>query len=112
MAFSADGDGLYLVERQEGQTVLMFHHGATAPRTMRVLPDLYHWDVKLASGGPWLCSAGPPSPTRARPAVCEAQCPPFRSRLLIVDPDTAETRHESGEFDRTTAIDGFGHSIW
>ena len=113
IAFSADGDGLYLVERQEGQTVLTFHHGAAPPRIMRVLPDLYHWDVKLGSDGTLTLLGRTAVPYEGTaPLVCEAQCPPFRSRLLILDPDTAETRHESGDFDRTTAIDGFGPSIW
>ena len=113
MAFSADGTGLYLVERQEGQTVLTFHQGGPEARTLRILPDLYHWDVKLSSGGALALLGRTAVPYEGTgPLVCEAQCPPFRSRLLIVDPDTAETRYESGDFARTTAIDGFGHSIW
>ena len=113
MAFSADGSGLYLVERQEGQTVLTFHQGDGAARVLRVLPDLYHWDVRLQPDGALGLLGRTAVPYEGTgPLVCESQCPPFRSRLLVVDPDTAETRHESGDFDRNTAIDGFGHSIW
>jgi hypothetical protein len=46
------------------------------------------------------------------PLLCEQDCPPFRSRLVLAHPEAEETVHQSGDFDRHTAIDGFGDSIW
>jgi hypothetical protein len=113
MAFSADGSGLYLVERQEGRTVLTYHDGGAAPRELRVLGDLYHWDVQVRPGGALALLGRTAVPYEGtEPRLCAQDCPPFRSRLVLADPETGETTHESGDFDRHTAIDGFGDSIW
>lgn len=109
MAFAPDGSEVYLTVRREGRVALVRYPRDGPSQEIRTLPnDLYAWESLrfLVDGSLALVGRTPGLHRVDEPGGCERDCPPYRSRVLLLDADTGTTRYESPDFDRFTSVAG------